>query len=178
MGLRGGILSFLVLLLGASIASAFLGGCSNNECYENHSALPLAYFYNSSTKQQVSLNGVEIYGIGAPGDSILYRRQNLQEAYLPFRIWQDTTRYVFQYDGLLPDSLAEIYPALVPRDTITFCYRPKEWFVSPACGAMYFFDMKSVDHTSFLIDSIAFNEVITNENKVNIKIFLKEELAE
>ena len=163
-----GLLAFGALLLGA--------GCSGNECYDNHSALPLASFYDAATAQPVSLNRVEIYGIGAPGDSILYTPQTLTEAYLPFRIWQDTTRYVFAYRGMLPDSVAQQYPELVPRDTLTFIYRPKEWFVSPSCGAMYFFDMDTVVHSSLLIDSVGYNSVITNENVANIRIFFRNEV--
>lgn len=157
---------------------AVTAGCSGNECYENHTALPLASFYNIADMRPVTLNRVKIYGVGAPGDSVLYTSQNLGEAYLPFRLWQDTTQYVFAYNGLLPDSIAAAYPELVPKDTVTFVYKPKEWFVSPACGAMYFYDMDTVVHTSVLMDSVAFNEVITNENITNIKIFFHEELSE
>lgn len=149
-------------------------GCSSNECYDNHSALPLAYFYSAASRQQVDLYDVEIYGVGAPGDSVLYPAQTLKQAYLPFRLWQDSTQYVFEYRSLLPDSIASEYPELVPRDTITFRYTPREWFVSPACGAMYFYDMKGVGHTSVLIDSVAYNELITNENVANIQIFFRE----
>lgn len=155
-----------------------VAACSSDECYDNHSALPLASFYSSKTLQQVQLQKLEIYGIGAPGDSILYTPETLSQAYLPFRMWQDTTQYVFAYYGMIPDSIAYNYPELVPRDTVTFVYKPKEWFVSPSCGAMYFYDMKSADHSSLLIDSIAYNDIITNENVSNIKIFFKEALAE
>lgn len=154
--------------------ATLLPGCSGNECYENHSALPLATFYSYPSLRKVNLNNVKIYGIGAPGDSVLYDTQTLAEAYLPFRLWEDTTRYVFAYEGFVPDSIAAVNPDLVPKDTVTFVYKPKEWFVSPACGAMYFYDMKEADHTSFLIDSISYNEVITNENVTNIQIFFRE----
>lgn len=162
----------------ASGLVAGLAGCSGNECYENHSALPLATFYGFPSMQSVNLNRVEIYGIGAPGDSVLYSPQTLGQAYLPFRLWQDTTQYVFAYLGEIPDSIAAVHPELVPRDTVTFIYRPKEWFVSPACGAMYFYDMDTVCHTRFLIDSISYNKVITNENVTNIQMFFRDGNAE
>ena len=162
-----------ILIIGLMAMAA---SCTSNECYENHSALPLAYFYNMETGQQVSLQSVRIYGIGAPGDSVLYPTQNLQEAYLPFRIWQDTTQYVFEYMGMLPDSIPEGMVYEIPADTVSFIYEPKEWFVSPACGAMYFFDIRKVEHSSLLIDSVSYNELITNENSVNIKIFFKESI--
>lgn len=164
-------------MIGA-VAAGLLTACSGSECYENHSALPLASFYDAASMRPVSINRVEIYGIGAPGDSVLYPPQTLGEAYLPFRLWQDTTQYVFAYVGMIPDSVAQAYPELIPRDTVTFVYRPKEWFVSPACGAMYFYDMDTVTHSSLLIDSIAYNEVITNENVTNIKMFFNEQPAQ
>ena len=165
-----------IFMIGALVAIA--ASCSGNECYDNHSALPLATFYNHATMQEVYVQDLEIYGIGAPGDSVLYPAQTLNQAYLPFRLWQDTTRYVFAYTGTVSDSIASAHPELIPRDTIDFIYKPKEWFVSPACGAMYFYDMDTVKHTSFLIDSVAYNEVITNENITNIKIFFRERLSE
>lgn len=155
-----------------------LVACSGNDCYENHSALPLAAFYNSATMQPVTLNQVEIYGIGAPGDSVLYTPQNLGQAYLPFRIWEDTTSYVIAYAANFPDSIAVNHPERLPSDTITFFYTPKEWFVSPGCGAMYNFEMKEVKHTSFLLDSVSYDELITNENIVNIKMFFREAIIE
>lgn len=164
------------LMMGAM--ACFAAGCSNSECYENHSALPLAAFYNSSTLQPVSLVRLQIYGIGAPGDSILYTPQTISQAYLPFRLWQDTTQYVLAYYGMVSDSIASLYPEIVPRDTVTFVYHPKEWFVSPACGAMYFYDMDTVGHTSFLLDSVTYNDIITNENTVNIKFFFHEEVSQ
>lgn len=151
-----------------------LTACSGSECYDNHSALPLASFYGYTSRQSVALNKLEIYGLGAPGDSVLYPPSTLSQAYLPFRLWQDTTVYVFAYNGLLPDSIALEFPELVPRDTLTFIYEPKEWFVSPACGAMYFYEMDTVAHSSFLIDSVAYNGVITNENSTNIQIFFRD----
>lgn len=175
-----------------------MGGCSGSECYENHSALPLAAFYSSETMKQVGIPQLAIYGLDSPNDSILYRPQTLNQAYLPFRIWQDSTQYVFAYYSLLnnPDDSDDSdnpdnpgnpddsdnsdepqepqEPLYVPSDTITFRYNRKEWFDSPACGAMYLYEMTGVSHTDLFIDSIQYDDVITNVNAVNIKIFFHE----
>lgn len=152
-------------------------GCSSSECYENHSALPLADFFSAETNAAVSVSRLEIYGIGAPGDSILYYDETLSQAYLPFRLGQDTTKYVFAYLSYLSaGSDVEDDTDMVPHDTVTFIYKPLPWFVSPSCGAMYFFDMEKVEHTSLLIDSIYVNPRITNENAANIKIFFKSDV--
>lgn len=166
-----------LLYAALSTAGLLTAGCSGNECYENHSALPLAAFFSAVSQRPVTLQQLEIYGVGAPGDSVLYTSQSLSEAYLPFRIWEDSTQYVFCYYGLLDNYDPEDPPLVVPSDTVTFRYNPKPWFVSPACGAMYFYEMKSVSHTSLLIDSVAFNELITNENIANMKVFFKEEVV-
>lgn len=162
-------------LLAIPFCSLLLGACVAGECLENHSALPLASFYNKQTLRQITIPQLSIYGIGAPADSILYTPQSLSSAYLPFRLWQDTTQYVFAYPGLaVKDDEEEEEAAVVPSDTVTFIYHPKEWFVSPSCGAMYFYEMNDVIHTSLLIDSIAFNPLITNENTTNVQIFFRD----
>lgn len=160
------LLPFLIPAMSALVS------CSNSECYDNHSALPLADFFSSQTMGNITVNELSVYGVGAPGDSILYYNESLQQAYLPFRLDSDTTKYVFKYMAFAnPDlEIAEQWDDL-PCDTLTFVYQRKPWFVSAGCGAMYFFDMKSVTHTDFLIDSIATNKTITNENAANIKIF-------
>lgn len=164
------------IFLGALVA--ITAGCSSNECYDNHSALPLANFYSSLNQRPVNIQSLEIYGIGAPNDSILYTTQSLGAAYLPFRLWQDSTQYVFVYKALVNQGAADEPIEDIPSDTVTFRYHPQEWFVSPACGAMYFYDMKGVSHTSLLIDSVSFDEVITNKNATNIKIFFKDAIDE
>lgn len=138
-----------------------LAACSGSECYDNHSALPLAAFYNAENGAAINIGPMTIYGIGAPSDSILYYDQTLSQAYLPFRITANETAYVFEY----ADS--------IPADTVRFSYNRKPWFVNPACGAMYFFDMRDVDYTTSVIDSVATDETITNVNAVNIKIYFK-----
>lgn len=166
----------IAIYAAGAFLSAMSAGCSGNECYENHSALPLASFFNSATLQPVTLQRLEIYGIGAPGDSVLYTPQGLKEAYLPFRLWQDSTSYVFVYGSLVSEGEEEETEA--PADTLTFFYTPREWFVSPACGAMYFYEIRKVAHTSFLIDSISYSPLITNENISNIKIFFRQLVAD
>ena len=149
-------------------------GCSSSDCYENHSAMPLADFFSTETFSQVNVNRLEIYGLGAPNDSVLYFDETLSQAYLPFRIWSDTTTYIFAYLAFLPDGDdVQQDQTLVPHDTLTFIYKRQPWFVSPGCGAMYYFDMDTVVHTSVLVDSVYVNPIITNENSSNIKIFFK-----
>lgn len=146
-----------------------LASCATNECYDNKNSLPLAGFYSSEkTPQAVSLDSVTIYGIGAPGDSILHDSvRNLTETYLPFRIDQGQTQYVIKYLG----GVAGFFRV---GDTITFNYDIVPWFVSAACGAVYNYRITSIETTHFAIDSVTCPlGVIDNVDIENIKIYFK-----
>lgn len=144
-------------------------GCSNEECYENKNSLPLAGFYSSdSVPVAVTLDSLTIYGIGAPGDSILHDSVgSIKESYLPFRIDQESTSYVFRYLGGTPGFLRM-------ADTVTFNYDIVPWFVSSACGVVYQYRMKDIVTTRHIIDSVVCPRgVIDNLNAENIRIYFR-----
>lgn len=146
-----------------------LASCATSECYDNRNSLPRAGFYSSdSIPQAVSLDSVSIYGIGAPGDSVLHDSvRNLTETYLPFRIDQDRTQYVIKYLG----GVAGFFHL---GDTITFNYDIEPWFVSSACGVVYNYRIKSIETTHFAIDSVTCPlGVINNVDGENIRIYFK-----
>lgn len=101
------------------LAVVALSGCSNDECLDNKNSLPLAGFYSSTTTPaSISLDSISIYGIGAPGDSVLHDSvRGLSQSYLPFRIDEGTTRYVIRY-------LSGLLGRYGIADTITFEYDP------------------------------------------------------
>lgn len=144
-------------------------GCASEECDGNRSALPLAGFYSSgSDPGQISIDSINIYGIGAPGDSILLSSLGSQsEIYLPFRIAGGKTSYVIRY----MQSEMRKYDL---QDTITFTYTPLPKFVSSACGAMYDFEISRIDHTTLLIDSVVSNsKIIDNTPGENLRIYFR-----
>lgn len=146
-----------------------VASCSNEECLQNKNSLPLAGFYNSdSIPKQISIDSISIYGVGAPGDSILQDSvKGLSQSYLPFRIDQNSTTYVIKYlSGLLGRNRI--------ADTITFNYEIIPWFVSSACGTIYKYKMTSIDATHYIIDSVTCPKgVIDNTNSENLKIFFR-----
>lgn len=149
--------------------AASIAGCSTDECLQNSNALPLAAFYNSAEQpQKVSIDSLEVYGIGAPGDSILSKGQSaVSQLYLPFRLNSDTTRYVFRY---LHKELA----AYNLMDTIVFIYSRQPRFVSSACGVSYVFGMDSIYCSGVLIDSVTCPAgEITNMATENINIYFR-----
>ncbi len=151
-----------------------LASCASNECLDNKNSLPLAGFYSSTeTPQQIALDSISIFGIGAPGDSVLHDSvRNLKQSYLPFRIDQGQTRYVIRYLSGLPGRYRM-------ADTITFNYDIVPWFVSSACGAIYDYKMTSIETTHHIIDSVTCPDgVIDNANKENLKIYFRVSTSE
>ena len=138
-----------------------LVACDDNSCYDNGSALPLVRFYKSGTTQQVTLEGVTIRGVDAPGDSVLVDSSAVSEVYLPLRVSATSTQWVLEYDG-----------ETVLADTLTLKYRSVPYFSSAECGAMYNFELSSVTSTHYVIDSIAIAKpVIDNGTDVAIRLF-------
>ena len=146
-----------------------MGACSTSECYDNQNSLPLAGFYSSEARpQSIALDSITIFGVGAPGDSILQDSvRGLSEVYLPFRIDQNSTTYEIWYlSGLLGE-----YGVF---DAITFNYDIIPMFVSAACGTVYYYKMTSIDYTTNIIDSVTCpSGEITNANIENLKIYFR-----
>lgn len=158
-----------MMLPAVMVLMTAIGACTNEECYENKNSLPLAGFYSSdSVPKSVSIANVSVYGIGAPGDSVLHDSvASLSETYLPFRIDQESTSYVIKYlEGRLG--------LLSVADTITFNYEIQPWFESSACGAFYRYLIKDIETTHHVIDSVTCpGGVIDNKNAENIRIYFR-----
>lgn len=163
-----GLKLLLYLILGSLVA---LFACNNSECYDNKNSLPLAGFYSGdSIPRAISLDSISIYGLSAPGDSILHDSiRGLSQTYLPFRIDDNETTYVFNY---LSGVLGELHIS----DTISFYYDIEPWFVSSACGAVYYYIIKDIVTTHNIIDSVTCpTGIINNINEQNIKIYFHTE---
>lgn len=171
MQLKRVILRFAGRLVAPALLAFMIcvGACSSDECLGNKNSLPLAGFYSSEEKPaSISIDSVSIFGIGAPGDSVLHDSvRSLKETYLPFRIDSERTTYVIRYlQGLLGQYRV--------ADTITFDYAIKPMFVSSACGVVYEYEMRDIVTTHNIIDSVVCpNGVITNANSENIKIYFR-----
>lgn len=149
-------------------AVCFFAACSTDECMDNQNSLPLAGFYSSSEKpQQLRVDSVTIYGVGAPGDSVLVDCGYVSQLYLPFRIDQEETTYVFRYDNKAAAELGL-------EDRITFRYSIEPRFVSEACGAVYDYKIRQIESTHVFIDTVTCpNGIIDNKAVENLKIFFK-----
>lgn len=150
------------------IISAVATGCSTSGCNDNRSSIPLAGFYSASTGDAISLNRLDIGGVGAPNDSLLLvDREAANEVYLPLRADMSPTSFyiAYRYDELN-------YTELI--DTITFYYTTIPYFASEECGAMMRYRIDRLDHTRHLLDSVAIipaDSIITNVNAENMRLY-------
>ena len=145
-----------------------LASCSDTGCIDNRSSIPYAGFYSYETKESITVDSLEIGGVGAPNDSLLVvARDRISAMYLPFRFEHDNTTFYIRYV-----SKALNYPWLV--DSISFKYTSNPMFVSSECGAMYQYHVTEMKYTTHLIDSIALTDsLITNTEMERIKIYFR-----
>ncbi|MDE6143613.1 MAG: hypothetical protein K2F94_06020 [Muribaculaceae bacterium] len=151
-----------------------MAACGSDECYDNKNSLPLAGFYSSSEEPvSISLDSVSVFGIGAPGDSVLHDSvSGLSQSYLPFRIDQGSTTFVIRY---LQGMLGRYRVA----DTVSFNYEIEPWFVSSACGVVYDYKISSIETTHNIIDSVVCpSGVIDNVDSENIRIYFRVAIEE
>lgn len=156
---------FLLLAVAAvAFFSALFSSCSSADCSDNRNSLPLAGFFavnsQSGRQEQVAVDGLTVYGVGAPRDSLLTDSAGVQEVYLPFRIQEHTTSFIFDFGSA--------------SDEVTFSYNPRPRFVSSECGVVYDYEITSVETTHELIDSVTVpGGVITNTPGINVNIYLR-----
>lgn len=158
----------LPLALLAAVEAAGVLSCSTDECLDNKNSLPLAGFYASSPAPlPLRVDSLTVFGAGAPGDTLLLDCGSASQLYLPFRIDQPETTFVFRYDNKAAAQLGL-------EDVITFRYDIEPRFVSSACGAVYLYKMREIESTNVLIDSVSCPDgVIDNTAAENIRIYFR-----
>lgn len=155
----------IFLLLGIS---ALLSGCNSAGCNENRNAVPLAAFFSSADDRGITLDSLQIYGIGAPADTVLSEVGTpLSQIYLPMRPTHQSVSWCFAYKWKSLDT-----PALY--DTIAIDYTSTPFFASEECGAYYKYKIDRLDVTSHLIDSVAIvDSLVTNVDWVYLNIYFR-----
>lgn len=154
------IIAFIIFTIG-------LNSCTN-ECYDNKNSIGIAGFYSMSSKSAISIDSLTVFGVGAPGDSmILKNAKAVKQVYLPMRMNTDQCQFVFHYEQKNISS-----PLL--NDTLTLNYEAIPHFVSEACGAMYWYKIKDFSYTKHIVDSISIpSMMITNADVETINIFMR-----
>ncbi|MGN0214443.1 MAG: DUF6452 family protein [Muribaculaceae bacterium] len=160
----------LKILATAIIAfiAATLASCAGDGCTSGTSSVPLAGFYSASTQKVIAIDSITVYGIGAPGDSMLVNcGRNISEIELPLRLSTQSVQFVFHYDQ---QAISDVRY----NDTITLVYDALPFFESDECGVFYVFDITSHHCTNHIIDSIAVpNPHVSNLSIETMKLFFR-----
>jgi len=158
----------IIFLTAASLMLAANFACGSDDgCEGNQSSLPLAGFYSSQSKSQITIDSLTIYGIGMPGDTTIVDTATVSQTYLPLNIADNVSRFVFRYDQ---SALA----AFRLSDTITVSYKSSPYFHSEDCGAMLVYDIDDYTTTHNLIDSVIIpTRHIDNTDRENIQIYFR-----
>lgn len=143
------------------------------ECLDLKNSIPRAgfYEYEGDPNKTISLPSITIYGIDAPGDSALMRNSSAKLIYLPLRLNVNECKYVFHYsyDGYNDDA---------HNDTLELSYTPLPQFISHECGALYFFKIDKVSHTTHLLRAEEHRDTVTNVDIEYLKLFFFDPTSE
>lgn len=157
---RIGIFLIALLMLAAA--------CNSSGCLENRNSVPLAGFYDASTGSAITLDSVQITGLGMSDDDPLSAAgTSISTIYLPMRSTEQSTTWIFSYKWSYLD-----YPQLC--DTLSFDYTSTPYFASNDCGVIYKYLITHFSYTTHLIDSVALSDsLITNVDKEQIQIYFR-----
>ncbi len=138
--------------------------CATDIICEDVSSVFLgAGFYSidqNGQESQTVIDSLTIYGAGKWPEKIVDNATDVLRIEMPLNPVQDSTTIVVTFPGEVSDSLL-------------FTYNRNLNMVNVECGFSMFFDVVSISHTNFIIDSIVVvNNQITNIRDEHIKIFV------
>ncbi len=150
------------------VVACIISACNTSGCVENQSSIPRAGFYSMDTQASLTLDSIDIGGVGAPNDTLMVSMgTRASQVYLPFRSAESSSTFFIHYGYKVLDS-DEM------NDTLWFQYESTPYFASEECGAMYRYNITSMRHTSHLIDSVAIiDSLITNVDIERILIYFR-----
>ena len=164
----GKILTYL-----AALTLAFLplfSSCNTGGCVDMRSSTPRADFYSASTRTKITVDSLQITGIGARGDSVLYAdNQRLTQVYLPMPPEVDQVSWRIAY---MQSELAQVGIA----DTLSYSFERYPWFAGEDCGAMFRYRITEMHYTTNIIDSVALvDSLVVNVDTPVFNIYFRTE---
>lgn len=155
-----------LLLLTVACVAAVLS-CTPSTCDENSTAIPLACFYASESKRSISLDSLTVYGVGAPGDTVIMYNGTGTQVYLPLRMNANNCQFVFHHEAVAFSDTRY-------NDTLTINYNPIPYFSSMDCGAMYYYDVMDYEYSTNLVDSVRIiTDRFTNADIETVQIYFR-----
>lgn len=160
----------LLCLIIMTLVLYSLSGCNNGGCTDMRSSTPRADFYSASTQKAILVDSLEVTGIGAPGDSLLYNgSQRLSMIYLPMPADRENVSWRLAY---IQAELAAVEAA----DTLSYTFERFPWFAGEECGAMYKYRITSMHYTTHLIDSVSITDsLVANVDVPTFNIYFRTE---
>ena len=164
---RGNKLTVIAVMV-LTVLTASMTGCNTTGCTDNRSSLLLTGFYSSTDRRAISIDSLELGGVGAPHDSLLVSlNERPNQVYMPLRSRDSETSFCFHYAA---KALSD--PRL--NDTISLWYTSEPYFASEECGAMYRYKIHRLTYTTHLIDSVGLRDsLINNANVERMMIFFR-----
>lgn len=133
--------------------------CSENDCSLGGRPSARFTFLNSKNNKVISLfDSLTITALGT--DSILLNRgKSINHIILPLSYVDQETTFILHYTKLL-------------RDTIWVTHKNFPHFISMDCGISMFYQLREIQYTTFLLDSILLVDPNINDNeKENCRIY-------
>ncbi len=164
----GKVLKSVLLAAAVATLSAIMAGCNAAGCIDNQNSIPLAGFYSMASGEAVSVDSLAVWGVGAPGDSLLLAPSApASQIYLPLRAASRESAFCFAYRAKEFD-----YPQM--QDTVTLTYTSHPWFISEDCGAGLRYRIDRLTYTRHLIDSVGVTDsLVTNVSPETIRIYFR-----
>ena len=149
------------------IATLLMLACGSAGCYENRTSIPKAGFYAyNMPENELSVDSILVYGVGQKNNEyIVSNGKDITLLSLPFRNDSDTTQYVIKYEmqALAKQNIC---------DTLTFIYTRYPHFISADCGVAFYYDMKEVQYTQYMLDSAAIVvDEVTNVDQETMRLY-------
>lgn len=171
----------ILLVISMFAGLVWIVACSESDCPLNNNPMNTIGFYDSNTGKAMTL-GDTLTVTAFETDSVLINRiSNAKSLSLPLRYEGGKTSYVFDYTIVLRDTFPRpgkedsIDITIFHRkDTIGMTYTDEKHFLSMDCGILTYFNLKSIQTTNHLIDSVRIiNPAINEIEKTNIEVFFR-----
>lgn len=150
------------------LMSVLLSGCNTAGCTDLRSSVPRADFYASGSGGKITVDSLEITGVGVPGDSVLYGPSDrISQISLPMPPEATSVQWRIAY---MQSNLV----ALGLADTISLDFERSPWFAGEECGAMYKYRITRLRYTTNIIDSVALTDsTVINIDTQNLAIYFR-----
>ncbi len=149
-----------IFTIAISLLTVTLWRCSKDTLFLSNQNAVQVGFYSSHTGKDTTILNFSAHGLGRLKDSLIYKNDTTNKAFLPLRFDGDTTKFVLKM--------------FLRFDTVTFIHTKNEVYISSEGGFTYNLHLKKIEYTQNFVDTavVAIPGVNYNENTENVKIYI------